>query len=797
MVGREQTARGSVLKSEATASQFIPYTTHVDPWTVKTRDGDFVQVIKVQGVAHETSDISAINAWYDGRNNLYRQISHNRRAIWTTIIRHEHNVYPEDTFEPGFAKDLNAKYRQKISGERLYINDMYIAIVQRNVSNIPLFGGIAKQFNKRNRFAERQRELDAIKDLSDTTNSVAKMLGRYEPQRLRTYEHNGLMYSEVYEYLGHIINGFHQRMPLVKKDAADILCTTRISFGSEAFEIRGVRDTVVGATLGIKEYCPETGPGMLDGLLEMPFGFVMTQSFTFITKPSATRMMQIQRDRMVQAGDLAESQIIQIEDALDELTSNRFVMGDHHLTFTVHGQTVKQAQDQLAQASSAFGDMGFVTAREDLALEAGYWSQLPSNHGFRPRKAPITSKNFAGLMSFHNFPTGHIDGNWWGPAISLFKTTSGTPYYFNFHLRGEAPLGNVSVIGPSGTGKTVFMGFTMAQCEKYAPKVVFFDKDRGAEIFIRAQGGNYTPIREGEPTGFNPLQLEPTPTNRTFWGEWIKILATSNAEQYTVADSTEVDDALRGLTGPGGVPLEQRRLSTLIPFLDGTRPDGVARRLAPWVGSAENAWAFDNPTDSLSLDARLLGFDITELLSRQVIRTPMLFYLFHRIEELINGQKIMIYIDEGWKAVDDPVFVPVIRDWLKTIRKRNGLLVFGTQSAKDAAECQIGDSIIEQTATNVFMPNPKGTYEHYVEKFHLSETEFNIIKTLPEHSRMFLIKHGNNSVVVELNLGGMDDEITILSGTEANVNLLDAIRKDVGDRVADWLPVFLQRRKQS
>ena len=341
------------------------------------------------------------------------------------------------------------------------------------------------------------------------------------------------------------------------------------------------------------------------------------------------------------------------------------------------------------------------------------------------------------------------------------------------------------------------MGFTMAQCEKYAPKVVFFDKDRGAEIFIRAQGGNYTPIREGEPTGFNPLQLEPTPTNRTFWGEWIKILATSNAEQYTVADSTEVDDALRGLTGPGGVPLEQRRLSTLIPFLDGTRPDGVARRLAPWVGTAENAWAFDNPTDSLSLDARLLGFDITELLSRQVIRTPMLFYLFHRIEELINGQKIMIYIDEGWKAVDDPVFVPVIRDWLKTIRKRNGLLVFGTQSAKDAAECQIGDSIIEQTATNVFMPNPKGTYEHYVEKFHLSETEFNIIKTLPEHSRMFLIKHGNNSVVVELNLGGMDDEITILSGTEANVNLLDAIRKDVGDQVADWLPVFLHRRKQS
>ena len=794
MVGREQTARGSVLKAEASASQFIPYTCHVDPWTVKTKDGDYIQVIKVEGVAHETSDISEINAWYDGRNNLYRNISNNRRAIWTTIIRHEHNAYPEDDFEPGFAYALNAKYRAKISDEKLYVNDMYICIVQRNISDIPLFGGLAKQFRKANRFAERQRENDAIKDLADTANAVVKMLGRYNPERLGTYEHNGFMYSKVFEYLGHIINGYYQRMPLVKKDASETLCNCRISFGSEAFEIRGVRDTVVGATLGIKEYCSETGPGMLDGLLELPFGFVMTQSFTFINKPSAQRMMTVQRDRMEQAGDLAISQMEQIEDALDELTSNRFVMGDHHMTFTAHGERVKQAQDQLAQASSTFGEMGFVTAREDLALEAAYWAQLPSNHGYRPRVAPITSKNFAGLMSFHNFPTGYIDGNWWGPAISLFKTTSGTPYYFNFHLRGEAPLGNATVIGPSGTGKTVFMGYTMAQCEKYAPKVVFFDKDRGAEIFIRAQEGHYTPIREGQRTGFNPLQLPVTPGNRTFWNEWIKILATSNGENYTVADSTEVDNAIKGLMG---LDHEQRRLQTLIPFLDATNPDGVARRLMPWVGDGENAWAFDNDSDSLNLTARLLGFDITELLNRSTIRTPMLFYLFHRIEELITGQKIMIYIDEGWKAVDDPVFVPVIRDWLKTIRKRNGLLVFGTQSAKDAAECQIGDSIIEQSATNIFMPNPKATREHYIEKFHLSETEFHIIKTLPEKSRMFLIRQGDNSVVVELNLGGMDDEITILSGTEANVNLLDQIREEVGDRPADWLPIFLKRRRQS
>ncbi|MEM9589312.1 MAG: hypothetical protein AAGA03_18675, partial [Planctomycetota bacterium] len=150
-----------------------------------------------------------------------------------------------------------------------------------------------------------------------------------------------------------------------------------------------------------------------------------------------------------------------------------------------------------------------------------------------------------------------------------------------------------------------------------------------------------------------------------------------------------------------------------------------------------------------------------------------------------------------WKAVDDPVFEPRIRDWLKVIRKQNGLLVFGTQSAKDAAECRIGDSIIEQSAVNVFMPNDKATKEHYVGKFALTETEFDIVRSLPAKSRQFLIRQGGKSVVVEMNLGGMDDEIPVLSGSEANVNLLDQIRAEVGDDPDVWMPIFHERRLQS
>ncbi|MEZ5701900.1 MAG: hypothetical protein R3E42_07955 [Burkholderiaceae bacterium] len=72
------------------------------------------------------------------------------------------------------------------------------------------------------------------------------------------------------------------------------------------------------------------------------------------------------------------------------------------------------------------------------------------------------------------------------------------------------------VIGKSGTGKTALINFLLAQVQKIEPEptVFFFDKDRGAEIFIRACGGRYFTLEKGRPTGFNPLQCENTPRKR-------------------------------------------------------------------------------------------------------------------------------------------------------------------------------------------------------------------------------------------------------------------------------------------
>lgn len=174
-----------------------------------------------------------------------------------------------------------------------------------------------------------------------------------------------------------------------------------------------------------------------------------------------------------------------------------------------------------------------------------------------------------------------------------------------------------------------------------------------------------------------------------------------------------------------------------------------------------------------------------------------MMYLFHRILSLIDGRRIIIVIDEFWKALEDDSFKAFAQDRLKTIRKQNGLMLFATQSPKDAINSTIAHTIIEQCPTQIYFPNQKGNHADYVEGFKLSDREFNLIQTeLSRESRRFLIKQGQSSVVAELNLRGFDDEIAILSGTTKNIELLETIMDEVGESPEKWLPLFQERSKQ-
>jgi type IV secretion system protein VirB4 len=403
----------------------------------------------------------------------------------------------------------------------------------------------------------------------------------------------------------------------------------------------------------------------------------------------------------------------------------------------------------------------------------------------------VSVANFASLASLHGHPLGQSEGLHWGDPVTVLETTAFGPYNFNFHV---GDLGNFTVIGPSGTGKTVLLSFLVAQANKFKPRVVFFDKDRGAEIFIRAAGGRYDLLAPGEPSGLNPLQLPDTAENRGFLIEWLERLLAPGGTPMDAEERSVLADAVdANYTQSSG----HRRLRHLRELLRGVRRPSagdLAARLAPWCEEGEHAWLFDNPHDRIDLEADRLGFDMTRLLDHPVIRTPAMMYLFHRVEQRLDGRAAIIIIDEGWKALDDAVFVQRIRDWMKTIRKRNGVVGFCTQSAGDALESRISSAIIEQAATQIFFPNARARAADYIEGFGLTEHEFDLVKSLPDTARCFLIKQAGHSVVARLDLAGMGDFVKVLAGNERSVRRLDTLRARLGDAPAAWLGPFMAER---
>jgi len=445
-----------------------------------------------------------------------------------------------------------------------------------------------------------------------------------------------------------------------------------------------------------------------------------------------------------------------------------------------------------AACAAALGDAGAIAVREDTNLEPAFWAQFPGNEQYIVRRAMISTANMASFGSLHGFALGKPEGNHWGEAVTLLETTSATPFFFNFH---HGDLGNFSIIGPSGSGKTVALNFLVAQAQKFSPRTILFDKDRGAELFIRGIGGRYDRIRAGEATGFNPLALPGTAANRAFLRDWFAVLLDAQGPEELATIAQAVDAAYAN-------DASLRRLRHFRELLSGARrpqPGDLADRLSPWIGAhdgegGEHAWLFDNAEDQLDLSNRILGFDMTALLENPRLRTPTMMYLFHRIEERLDGSPTMILVDEGWKALDDDVFAARIRDWLKTLRKRNALVGFATQSARDALDSRIATALVEQTATMIFMPNAKARAEDYCNGFGLTEHELALIRSLPSHSRAFLVRQPDASVVVRLDLSGAPEVLTILSGRESTVRRLDLLREAVGDDPADWYPALTGRR---
>ena len=842
------------FRKEPSWIRYLPYSYHVTDHVISTINGEYLTVFKVAGRTHETASNAELLDWHRDLNQLFKTIGDEHLQVW--VHQHHHAVqdYRRGEYHLGFARQFDNAYAKLFKDTPLMVNDLYLTLLFNPVGDFTQ--RFMAKFDRPNHRELSEIQAQALLDLEERVDQVMGMMKPYGIERLGIYyrDKRGQLvrepepvetnpedddgdllavpepastavaapvgqqhaFSSALEWLGFLANGDWALAPVCRDRIRTYLMRNRpvSSLWGDVLQIRTVDHNFYTAGVEIRDYDAETEPGQLNALMEADFDYVFTQSFCCMSMGAARHFLTNQQKSLMETGDPSQSQIIEISRATDGVVARRFIMGYHHATIHVFGSTAKEAQSRARKARVMLSQCAIAAAPVGLASEAAYYAKLPGNATFVPRPVPINSWNFLCFAPFHNFHSGKPHGNPWGDAVMLFKSVVGTPLFFNFHVTpegedsyGKRPAGSTMILGRTGSGKTTLLSALLTQATKFNPRMFIFDKDQGMKPLVKALKGHYTVLKDGEASGWQPFQLDPTHPNIAMCKRLVEVCArTSLGRALEHDDVQSIGEAVDALMGADSqIERSMRNFTTLVQhipapysgFKGNARPSLVSL-LEPWCRGGERGWLFDNDADTLDLLTHdIYAFDVTDFITGKdeespPARTPMLMYLQYRIRASIDGKRRSIQVfDEFAQYLDDPVLAKEVKRGLKTDRKKDCLYVFATQEPNDALESMIGKTIVQAVVTLLLLENPGADPKDYTERLGLTAAEYEALRSIPEGSREFLVKQGKKSAMAKMVLRDMEKEISVLSGTPDNAERMDKIIAAVGsDDPDEWLPLY-------
>lgn len=738
----------------------LPYVSRVTDDMMMLRDGDLIASFIVEGIAADTASEDDVD---DLAMAFSRTLTQAQSDVAVYIHRFSNGtspgLSPVDPETSEFAHALDQKWQNHLRTAGLQTRQTMVTIALRP-SRVTSWWA---KFVTGGANAQRDIREKSVSKLNELTDYFMEAVRVASPTRLTISDGNwiGLLRS--------INTGHFYATP--PGDAflpiADLIATGRLDFNNDMFTSFGTdtKDTRFGAVFSIKSY-PSTTRPVIFSRFDLPYDMVISQSFTPVDPVTAEERIGRTIRQMQAADDAARSLKEDLEDALDDVASGRISMGMHHATITVFCPTLAELDDAAATIRGAGQRAEATVVREDIGVRAAFFAQHPGNYSYRARAALISSNNFAHFTALHATPMGHRrDETPWGESVTILPDVRGEPYRFNFHLPGafgDRTVGHSLIIGMTGAGKTLGAAFILTQASRLKPRIIVFDKDQGLEMPIRALGGDYSKVRMGVPTGFNPFSAEADDRGTAWLTSWLETMLSgegqlSGLQREALADATRSNMA----TDPALRNMSQFR-SQLRSVDDG---GDLHTRMGIW-DDGQFGWLFSGTgTDqTLSFERDVTAFDLTEIFDIQEVRTAWLAYAFRRIERLIEDERpTIILIDEAWKVLDDPFFEAMLKNWALTLRKKNVLLVLMTQRVDHLVQSAAGGSILESCVTTIVYPNSRFTLKE-VAPLNFTDAEAAFVTSSTAGQRLALIRSGDVSTVANMDLSPLGPLLKVLGG---------------------------------
>ncbi len=526
---------------------------------------------------------------------------------------------------------------------------------------------------------------------------------------------------------------------------------------------------ITSAPLTVTGYPDSTWPALLDELNHLGFAYRWMTRWIAMDKHDAEGVLRFMRrewfkkrkgimallreviyQRETQLLDTdAANKSVDSDEALQELGSDLVAYGYITTTIVVSDPDPARAAEKIGAAATTIRNAGFTVIEETLNAVDAWLGSLPGHCHANVRLHPVSSLNLVHMIPLSAVWAGparneHLDG----PPLIVAKSNGTTPFRLVPHV---GDVGHMLVVGPTGAGKSVLLSLMALQFRRY-PKsqVIWFDKGRSSRATVLALGGTFYDLGTDDASGlaFQPLRGIDEPAERAWAADWIGGLLAHEKVPVTPAVKETLWSALASLAS---APAPQRTLSGLAALV---QSNALKAALQPYTVDGPFGRLLDAEADRMS-DADIVAFEMEELMHTPTVVPPVLTYLFHRLETRFDGRPTFMPIDEAWVFLDDPMFAPRLREWLKVLRKKNVAVVPATQSLADIAASSIAPALIESCPSRILLPNDRAIEPQsrtFYERLGCSERQIELIAQA-QPKRDYYIQSRDGNRLFELGLG--------------------------------------------
>ncbi|NTG28724.1 conjugal transfer protein TrbE [Agrobacterium rhizogenes] len=525
-------------------------------------------------------------------------------------------------------------------------------------------------------------------------------------------------------------------------------------------------------TLTVVGFPTTTHPGILDELNRLAFPYRWSTRAILLDKTEAVKLLtKIRRQWFAkrksigaivkevmtnEASTLVDSdaanKAVDADMALQELGSDDVGQAYVTATITVWDEDAAIAAEKLRLVEKVIQGRDFTCMPEGVnALEA-WLGSLPGHAYANVRQPPVSTLNLAHMIPLSAVWAGPArDEHFQAPPLFFGKTEGSTPFRFSLHV---GDVGHTLIVGPTGAGKSVLLSLMAMQFRRYQGSQIFaFDFGGSIRTAALAMGGDWHDLGGSLSAGsedsvsLQPLARIDDAAERAWAAEWVAAILSK--EGVTI-DPTVKEHIWSALTSLASSPVQERTITGLAVLLQST---ALKQALQPYCIGGSFGRLLDAEAEQLG-SASVQAFE-TEGLIGAGAAPAVLTYLFHRIEGRLDGRPTLLIIDEGWLVLDDPAFAQQLREWLKTLRKKNASVVFATQSLSDIDGSSIAPAIVESCPTRVFLPNERAIEPQITaiyRRFGLNDRQIEIVaRATPKRDYYCQSRRGNR--LFELGLG--------------------------------------------